>query len=392
MKVLSVRERTVALGSNTANAAIKFTSMTASAVVVEIETPRGRFRGLGFSSIGRYGHGGLLNERFIPRLLSASPDDLSDPAAGNFSMSRLWDVLMADEKEGGHGERSGAVAVLETAMWDAWAKSEGLPLWALIEREFGHAGDDGLPAGQTAIYASGGHYRTGDEAANSLADEVRAAFDAGYGWFKLKVGGASESVDQSRTNEAVEAAEGSKLVAVDANCVFDGIEQQPQLANLDKLGLRWIEEPVNPLNYAGLAELAASAATPFATGENIFSVADAENLLRYGGLTSGRDILQMDIVLSYGLTEYVRMIDAAQSNGWSRRDFIPHAGHQVALHASAGLGLGAHETAHGVGGPFDGVSEDTVIQDGIATLGDTLGAGIELKPEMYRYFDDMITA
>ena len=66
MKILSADEQTVPLWSDTANAAISFENMTASAVVLEVETAKGRFRGLGFSSYGRYGHGGLLRERFIP--------------------------------------------------------------------------------------------------------------------------------------------------------------------------------------------------------------------------------------------------------------------------------------------------------------------------------------
>jgi len=67
MRIISVNESTIPLGSDKGNAAISFQAMTASAVVVEIETSRGRFKGLGFSSYGRYGHGGQLQERFIPR-------------------------------------------------------------------------------------------------------------------------------------------------------------------------------------------------------------------------------------------------------------------------------------------------------------------------------------
>ncbi|MCC2097940.1 MAG: mandelate racemase, partial [Hyphomicrobiales bacterium] len=203
MRIVSVQERTVSLGSATANAAISFATMTASAVVAEVETAKGRFHGLGFSSIGRYGHGGLLRERFIPRLMAANAADFIDPAREAFSMDRLWSVLMRDEKEGGHGERSGAVGVLETALWDAWAKSEDLPLWALLQREFGHVGDSGPPPGQTLIYASGGHYHAQGDDATRLADEARQALDAGYGWFKLKAGGAPEHLDLARIEAAV---------------------------------------------------------------------------------------------------------------------------------------------------------------------------------------------
>ena len=188
MKIISVDERTVPLTSDTSNAGISFSSMTASAVVIEIETAAGRFKGLGFSSYGRYGHGGLLKERFVPRLLEAHPRDFEDEVTQGFSMARFWETLMNNEKEGGHGERSGAVGVLETAMWDAWAKSEDLPLWALLEKNIGHVNDNGTPPGQTIVYASGGHYRESIANTNQLADEARISLDAGFAWFKLKVG------------------------------------------------------------------------------------------------------------------------------------------------------------------------------------------------------------
>ena len=63
-----------------------------------------------------------------------------------------------------------------------------------------------------------------------------------------------------------------------------------------------------------------------------------------------------------GITELVEMLHLAEAEGWSRRSFVPHAGHQLALHASAGLGLGGHETASAPG-PFSGVSADTVMEE-----------------------------
>ena len=380
----------IPIGSEAANAAISFTSMTASAVVIKVETSKGQFQGLGFSSFGRYGHGGLLKERFIPRLLNAHPEEFVDGATGEYSMSRFWDILMQNEKEGGHGERSGAVGVLESAMWDALAKSRDLPLWALLERDIGHLNDEATPAGQTVVYGSGGHYHSGKTDLTSVADETRITLDAGYAWFKLKVGGSSEAIDKARIETAIEASGNPNLIAVDLNCAFGNINTGISPQDIDNFFPRWVEEPVDPLDYRGLATAAEALKCPIATGENIFSAADVKNLLFYGGLRPGRDILQMDIVLSYGLTEFIRMINVAEGMGWTRRDFIPHAGHQFALHVSAGLGLGGHETATVMGGPFSGVSDDTRIDKGIAYLSDLPGVGIENKPALYRLFDGLL--
>ena len=105
-------------------------------------------------------------------------------------------------------------------------------------------------------------------------------------------------------------------------------------------GLFWYEEPGDPLDYRLNAVLAEQYPGALATGENLFSAIDGKNLLRYGGLRPDRDWVQLDPALGYGLTEYLRFLDVAEQMGWSRRRFIPHGGHQLALNIASGLQLG----------------------------------------------------
>src|SRR5205085_6322714 len=131
--------------------------------------------GYAFDSIGRYGKGALLRERFFPRVVGKSFVDskgLIDPPA-------CARAAMANEKSGGHGERPGAVALIEAAAWDLRAKALGVPLWKAIAARYGarHAG------ARIAVYASCGHYRRGEE--DSLAHEVGSALDAGYRCVKI---------------------------------------------------------------------------------------------------------------------------------------------------------------------------------------------------------------
>ena len=72
--------------------------------------------GYGFNSNGRYACKGLLDERFIPRLTAADPEALLGDD-GNIDPGRAWPLMMANEKPGGHGERSVAVGVLDMALW-----------------------------------------------------------------------------------------------------------------------------------------------------------------------------------------------------------------------------------------------------------------------------------
>lgn len=116
-----------------------------------------------------------------------------------------------------------------------------------------------------------------------------------------------------------------------------------------------------------------------ATGENLFSTQDARNLIRYGGMRPGVDILQFDPALSYGLVEYLRTLDMLEESGWSPRSCVPHGGHQMALHAAAGLGLGGSESYPDVFKPFNGFADGAAVEDGFVGFPDLPGIGLEAK-------------
>src|SRR5262249_28007061 len=186
MKITAIRETTVALSAPMRNAGISFDAMTASAVAVITDQRVGGWPlvGLGFDSIGRYGHGGLLRERFIPRLLQADPADYAAAAGDAIDPMRAWPVMMRNEKAGGHGERAGAVGVLDAALWDLAAKAEDKPLWRLLAERF----NGGSALARVPVYASGGHYRDGDarDEASQLRAELEAYRARGYRRFKIK--------------------------------------------------------------------------------------------------------------------------------------------------------------------------------------------------------------
>ena len=357
MRIIDCRERTVGIGADMRNASIAFGAMTASALA--LSSDRG-VTGYAFDSIGRYGKGALLRERFIPRLLAAKPeslldrDDLPDPAA-------FARVAMTDEKAGGHGERPGAIGLIEAAAWDLRAKLQGVPLWRSIAGYFGVAGAQA----QIAVYGSCGHFR----AADTLVAEVKAAIDAGYTCVKIKALG--DDADFSR----IERVAPMTRLAVDLN---GAVTPDAWLARAAQFKLAWIEEPAPPLDFEELRRLAQASATPLATGENLFSFDDARNLVRYGGLRRERDFIQVDPLLAYGLHEYVRILEL-----WPRRQFLPHAGHLFAAHCVAGLGLGMAEAAPDAklayGGYWDGVRVD----GGRVTIPDAPGAGYERKSNLF---------
>ena len=376
MRILEVRETAIPVAAAMANAAIGFDEMTASAVAVRTDRRVGGAPVIGYAldSVGRYAHGGLLRERFIPRLEAAAEAEIADPETGLLDPVRAWPLLMRNEKPGGHGERSAAVGVLDAALWDAAAKAARVPLWRLLADRFNGSGPDET----VEIYASGGHYRP-DDPVDALAREVRDGMAQGFRTFKIKIAGAPPEVDRARIEAAIGAAGEGGRIAVDANAALDRESWPPMAAMLADCDLAWFEEPCDPLDFELMREIAAAYPGPLATGENLFSAADARNLLRYGGLRKDRDLLQFDVSLSYGIPEYLRIVAAAERAGWSRRRLVPHAGHLFALNVVAGLGLGGHEIAPDASFALGGLPDGWTVDDGRVAPGDLPGVGFEGK-------------
>ena len=102
-------------------------------------------------------------------------------------------------------------------------------------------------------------------------------------------------------------------LCVDVNGRYDLDEALACGDAIATYNLKWYEEPLDPLDYLLHAALATRYRGPLATGENLFSMQDARNLIRHGGLRADRDWLQFDPALSYGLVEYLRTLDMLRS-------------------------------------------------------------------------------
>jgi len=386
MRIVEVREKTLPLSSPGQNAVIDFSEMTVSVVALITDQVRGGrpVVGFGFNSNGRYGQGGLLRERFIPRLLRADPQVLLDEA-GRLDPGRIWGVLMRNEKPGGHGDRAVAVGILDMAALDALAKLEEMPLNRLLAERHGA----GAPADRVWVYAAGGYYYPGKDL-DKLRAEMRGYVDLGYTTVKMKIGGAPLAEDRQRIEAVLGALPPSTALAVDANGRFDLERALAYGEMLSDYNIYWYEEPCDPLDFETHAVLARRYSGRIATGENLLSTVDARNLIRYAGLRPDRDVLQMDPALSYGLVEYLRTLDMLRASGWSPRQCVPHGGHQLSLGIASGLGLAGSESYPGVFEPFGGFADEYPVQDGYVRLPSSPGIGLEEKAVLYPILRDLI--
>src|SRR5262250_2422833 len=191
MRIVEVHERTLPI-SRYADLGIPSGGLTTSAVAVTTDVMQGGCPviGYGFASIGRFAQGGLIRERFAPRLLAAREADVADQKGTNLDPFRAWRLMMANEKPGGHGERCVAVGTLDMALWDAAAKIAEKPLYQFLGEFVGKlAARKGV-----AVYAGGGYYFPSDDIPR-LTDEVRQFLDQGYTHVKIKIAGRSLGED-----------------------------------------------------------------------------------------------------------------------------------------------------------------------------------------------------
>jgi len=380
MKIVDIVESTRPIKSDIRNAYIDFSKMTLSlvAVVTDVIRDGKPVIGYGFNSNGRYGQGSLIRERFRPRVLEAAPATLLSDSGDNIDPHKVWACMMSNEKPGGHGERSVAVGTIDMAVWDAVAKIEQKPLYELLAQRYGN----GTANPRVFVYAAGGYYHPG-KGLDGLRREMTSYLERGYSVVKMKIGGASIADDMERIESVLQLLQPGQQLAVDANGRFDLQTAIDYGKALSAYPLFWYEEAGDPLDYELQARLGESYQGSLATGENLFSMQDARNLIRHGGMRPDRDWLQFDCALSYGLVEYLRTLDMLKDHGWSPSRCIPHGGHQMSLAIAAGLGLGGNESYPDLFQPYGGFPDGVKVENGYVNLPPLPGIGFEGKADLY---------
>ena len=379
MKIIEIQEKTFPINSDIKNAYISFAKMDCSVVAIktDVQINGENIIGYGFHSNGRYAVGELLKKRFIPRLKEASSKSLINDVGDNFSPEKIWKILMQNEKPGGHGERSTAVGTIDMAIWDIVSKIEQVPLYELLAKKYG----DGKFTNKIFVYAAGGYYYPGKDIP-MLMDEMKSYLNMGFTTVKMKIGGAPLVEDLKRIESVLKLVGSGKNLCVDANGRFDLKTAIEYGKALEQYELKWFEEAGDPLDYQLNAELSKNYKNSLATGENLFSMQDSRNLIRYGGMRKDIDWLQFDCSLSYGLVEYLKTLSMMKEYNWSSRRVIPHGGHQLSCNIAAGLNLGGNEIYPSLFQPFGGFPDESLVEDSFVTFPKFIGMGYEKKEKL----------
>ena len=347
-------------------------------LLVEVRDSDGA-AGIGYSYAGTLGGRLLVDAVYdvlAPVVLGSDGEDLPG----------LWRRMYQESLLiGRRGAMLRAVSAVDIALWDLRAKRCGEPLARLLGASITRP----LPA-----YASGGYYRPDDGSpAESVTAEIRASQQRGLCDHKIKVGGLSVAEDAARVAAAIQTIDGRGRLALDANNAYPTVAEALRAAReferaAGSAGLWWFEEPLSPDNIAGHAQLAATLETPIATGEIHQTRWDFAQLIE----RHAADILQPDVGVVGGVTEFLRIAHTAESFD------LPIAPHWHAnLHAQLAAALPGTLTieyfdlANNIYNFEALVTEESRLQitDGQIVLSDRPGIGIEFdEPAVSGYAID----
>ena len=379
MRIVDIRETAVPLKSDLKNSSFDFSEMTTSVVAVITDVVRdGKpVAGFAFNSTGRYACGAQMRERFIPRILRADPPRSSTRRGDNIDPASVVAAMIQREKIGGDAERSIGIGTIEVAVWDAVAKIADKPLHRVLAERYsgGPCPTSVLLCRRRLVLAGPDHQGSAGRDAPPSRRRLHHGQDEGRRpaarrGLPAHRGGArrcwAAGEPCGRRQRQVRARRGARL-----------------RQGAGAFGLRWFEEPCHPLDFALYAEIAAVYAAPLATGENLYSTQDVENLVRFGGLRADRDFIQVDPPQAYGIAQYAKTVAMLEGRGWSRASLFPHGGNQMSLAIAAGFGLGGAESYPGVFGAFGGFADDAAVENGSMTLSDRPGIGFEGQAALY---------
>lgn len=231
---------------------------------------------------GVTGESYLLSFQYSPLAIAGAIKDMGAMIIGeqvHDTVAVFQKMNHANEYFGHEGINRWAQAAYNIAMWDAWAKTLGQPIWKIL----------GSSRRQVPIYGSGGWISYTPE---ELIAEVSGYKARGFRAVKIKVGKPDWREDLERLRLVREAVGNDIGIMMDANQGMDVPSALALARAARELNIHWFEEPVNHTDFQGYELLRTQAGISLAMGEREFSTLPLRELLRRNAI----DIWQPDIL------------------------------------------------------------------------------------------------
>lgn len=353
-----------------------------SAILVKITTDDG---------VVGWGQIGAPAQRFVatamdleiaPKLIGKDP----------FLIAQIWqEVVGSFSPYGVQGAILQALSGVDVALWDIKAKAMGVPVWQLLGAKYRDRVD---------AYASGPYYFADEVIPDDVAAEAVSFTEAGYRALKVKIGALDPKEDIRRVESVRDAVGGDILIMVDANQAYTAHTAIRVGKELERLDIRWFEEPVPSTDLAGYARVRQALSIPIAGGEVEWTRFGFRDLITRGHV----DIVQPDLANSGGFTECVRIATLADTFGVQ---VMPHVVSSTPLAFAAALHWlatlrdfpGARESPlftqrpllehHQQSNPFTAMLVDPgflEVTDGSLAIPNSPGLGVEVNEEALSHF------
>jgi L-fuconate dehydratase len=338
-------------------------------------------------------------------------------------MGRFWRFITSDSQLRWIGPDKGAIhlatGAVVNAVWDLWAKQEGVPVWQLVSRmspeeivkliDFRYITDCITPEEALALLreravgkdqrwatleregypcytTSAGWLGYDDDKLRRLCKE---AIDAGFNHIKLKVG-RDQADDIRRLRIAREVLGPDRHLMIDANQVWDVNQAVAWVRELAFAKPWFIEEPTSPDDIEGHRVIREGVhPVKVATGEMCQNRIIFKQLIMRGAI----DVVQIDSCRLGGVNEILAvMLMAAKYN----LPVCPHAGgvglceyvqHLSMIDYLCIAGTRAGRVIEFVDHLHEHFKDPCVIQGAAYMPPKAAGFSIEMKPESLKHYE-----
>jgi L-alanine-DL-glutamate epimerase-like enolase superfamily enzyme len=286
----------------------------AQSCLVKITAEDGTFGwGEGHAPIGPRATVAIVQDVLTPLLLGEDP----------LAIEMLWERMYGSMRLRGHvaGYQLEAIAGVDIALWDLAGKLLGLPVYRLLGGPFTTT----LP-----VYASG----VPGQSVQERAAAAERFIAEGYTAMKASIGRGSLDEDLAAVGALMEAVDGRADVLVDAHGAYASHTALSVGRELQRLGVRWLEDPLPPEDVEGYVALSAALELPVAAGETECTRWQFEERLRQKAV----DLILPDICRAGGITEGRKIATVADLHNvrWAA-----HVSMGTSVHVAAAAHLAA---------------------------------------------------
>jgi len=261
------------------------------------------------------------------------------------------------------------MGAVDIAIWDIIGKALNLPVYKVL----------GACNEKIRVYAAGGYYEDGKGPAE-LVKEMEGYVREGFRAVKIKIGGEGLKVDVERIRAVREALGPDIDILLDANNRWNAYEAIRFGRAVEKYDPYWFEEPVEPDDFKGCAEVRRALDVPIVAGENEFTRWGCRELIEAGSA----DILNLDTVIAGGITEYRKIAGMASAY---HIPVAPHGNPFMAVHLLASTpNTLIMETYPGIESKYNPALPLFPVKDGYIQAPDKPGIGIDPDPEMVKKY------